>query len=41
MFGTSTQKSNWIFKDVNEVAELRKNANHSYITSQNVSVSRL
>jgi cyclin H len=31
MFHSSTQKSNWIFKDSNELANLRRDANLNYI----------
>lgn len=34
MFNTSTQKSDWLFKDVQELTELRKKANHDFITKQ-------
>jgi cyclin H len=37
MFNTSTQKANWLFKDANELTELRKQANHNYITRQTTS----
>jgi cyclin H len=36
MFHTSTQKSNWLFKDPQELAEIRKQANVKFIRKQNV-----
>ena len=36
MFHTSTHKSNWLFRDAQELAEIRKEANSSYIRRQNV-----
>lgn len=38
MFSTSTQKQNWLFKDANQIADLRKKANENYIRRQNVDV---
>jgi hypothetical protein len=38
MFSHSTQKSNWLFKDANELAELRKKTNSDYIKKQNADV---
>lgn len=35
MFNTSTQKSRWLFKDTNEVVELRKKANYDFLKKQN------
>jgi cyclin H len=36
MFHTSTQKSNWLFKDSQELAEIRKSANTNFIRKQTV-----
>lgn len=38
MFNTSTQKQNWLFKDANQIAELRKKANNDFVKKQNVEV---
>lgn len=32
MFHSSTHKSNWIFKDSNELAQLRRDANLKYVS---------
>ena len=34
MFNTSTQKSKWLFKDVNELIDHRKKANESFVKQQ-------
>lgn len=39
MYSTSTQKKNWLFKDVSQIVELRKKANDDFIRKQNVDVS--
>ena len=38
MFSHSTQKENWLFKDANELAELRKKTNSDYIKKQTTDV---
>ena len=35
MFGSSTQKNKWLFKDTAELIGLRKQANNDYIKRQN------
>lgn len=41
MFNTSTQKSKWLFKDVNELAEWRKRANELYVKRQTANLNYL
>ena len=41
MFKYSTQKSNWLFKDANELAEKRKATNTNYIKKQTSDVCNL
>ena len=41
MFNSSTQKSNWLFKDSNELIELRKKANYDFIRKQKVHLDYL
>jgi hypothetical protein len=38
MFSTSTQKANWLFKDSNELVEIRKRTNYEFIKKQNADV---
>ena len=33
MFHTSTQKSHWLFKDLNELSQLRLKTNSDYVAS--------
>lgn len=35
MYNTSTQKSNWLYKDASQLVEMRKKANSDYISKQN------
>ena len=39
MFNYSTQKSNWLFKDASELAEIRKKTNSDYVKKQNIDVN--
>lgn len=41
MYSTSTQKAKWLFKDANELVELRKKANESYIRKQTANLQYL
>lgn len=37
MYNTSTQKANWLFKDAQELGEIRRGANNNFIRKQPVS----
>ncbi len=41
MFTTSTQRANWLFKDSNELVEIRKRTNYDFIKKQNADVGIL
>jgi len=41
MFNTSTQKSRWLFKDIGELAEMRKKANSDFVKRQQANRSYL
>jgi hypothetical protein len=41
MFTTSTQRANWLFKDSNELVEIRKITNYEFIKKQNADVGIL